>query len=128
MGDETADEITVTGIFNKATATGDHVIELRMPDGSVKTGLVPLEAARALLSVLSPAVLADAAQTAQRMTLPTADLCGLSIVHHGPTAELLIDTKEIGRLVLLMSDEWLAEALEFLRRIQSSRRDSKKIQ
>jgi hypothetical protein len=121
-------EIAVTGIHNKPNADGNHFVELTMPDGSVTSAIFSLEIARALVAVLNPIVHEDAVQTAQRMSLPTAEVSGVSIVHSGPTAELLIDTIGIGRLVLLMSDEWLQEVRTFLDRVQASRKASKTVQ
>jgi hypothetical protein len=121
-------EIAVTGIDPHPTADGDHLIELTMPDGSVTTGFISPAIAHVLVSVLNPVVHANAVRNAKTMVLPSATLAGLSIVHPGPAAELLLDITEMGSLVLLMSDEWLDEVQKYVNRVQASRKISKTVQ
>jgi hypothetical protein len=119
---------SVTGISNKADVSGDYVIEIAMPDGSITFAKVSLGAARALVSVLQPAILEEAEEIAKTMEFPALDVRGVSIVHHGVTAEVLVDILPIGHAVLVMSDEWLQEVQQVLDRVQTSRKNSKTMQ
>ena len=119
--------IKVIGIYNRPETDGSHLVELELPDGSVVHGIIPLKAAHAIVSVLTPEIHVDAGRNAQTMDLPAAEICRLSVVHARPTAELLIGTKEIPAFVLQMSDEWLAELQKSLEKVRSSRQSSKTV-
>ncbi len=120
--------IKVIGIHNRADPDGSHAVELEMPDGSIVHGTISLEAARTFVSILTPEIHADAVQSAQNLKLPAVELSGLNVVHSGPTAELLLETKGFPTFVLQMSDEWLAELQRFLEKVRSSRQSSKTVQ
>jgi len=48
---------------------------------------------------------------------------GLSLVHQGPRAQLLVSTDEIGSLVLTMSDHWAMEAQRMVDHVILSRKN-----
>jgi len=113
----------VTGVSTKPNEDGYHLLELRMPDGSTNTASISPDMARTIVVMLQPYVLEDALRVARTLTLPQVHVNGLSLVHQGPQAQLLVSTDEIGSLVLTMSNHWAMEAQRMVDHVILSRKN-----
>ena len=117
----------ITGVMNKPEANGDYLVEISMPDGTIRMASVSLEVARAMVVILQQAIAEEAVGRA-RGTFLGARVGSASIVHKGPTAELMVGTNELGQIVLETSDEWLLELRRVIDLVLASRQSSKTVQ
>jgi hypothetical protein len=117
----------ITGLMNEPEANGDYLAELLMPDGSSATASISLDVARSFVSILQQAIVEAPAGRA-RGTFVAVRVKSVSVVHNGPTAELLVGSDELGQVVWEMTDEWLAEVRECLDMVSASRQSSKTVQ
>jgi hypothetical protein len=69
----------ITGVSNKPNASGDHVIELSLPEGSTTTALISPDMARVMMDALQPYILERAAHAAQYVVC----LCSGDELEHG---------------------------------------------
>jgi hypothetical protein len=119
----------ITGVSNKPNASGDHVIELSLPDGSTTTALISPDMARVMMDALQPYILERAAHAAQSMLFASAQVTNLSTVRSADnTLELMASTDAIGNLVLVMADEWMLEAQRLIDVVRSSRANLRNMQ
>jgi hypothetical protein len=118
----------ITGVMNKPETNGDYLVEISLPDRTIMTASISMDIARAMVTILQTAIVEEAAGRAQSMSFAGIQVRGASMVHHGPTAELMVGTNEMGQLVLEMSDEWLLEVRQVIDRVLTSRQSSKTIQ
>jgi hypothetical protein len=99
-----------------------------MPDGTITTASISLDIARVMVAILQPAIVEEAVDRAQSMSFAGTRVKSASVVHHGPIAELMVGTDEMGQLVLEMSDEWLLEIRRMIDLVLASRKSSKTVQ
>jgi hypothetical protein len=46
----------ITGVKIEPEASGDYLVELSMPDGTITTASISLDTARAMVAILQPAI------------------------------------------------------------------------
>jgi hypothetical protein len=117
----------ITGVMNRPEANGDYLIEVSMPDGTIATALISLDVARAMVVILQQAIAEEAVGRA-RGTFLAVRVGSASIVHKGPTAELMVGSNELGQTVLETSDECLVELRRVIDLVLASRQSSKTVQ
>jgi hypothetical protein len=117
----------ITALMNEPEANGDYVAELTMPDGTTSTATISLDVARVITVTLQQAIAEQWAKTS-RGTFLVFRVNSASVVHNGPTAELMVGSNELGQTVMQMSDEWFVEVQRYIDRVQTSRQTSRTIQ
>jgi hypothetical protein len=83
---------------------------------------------RAVVAILQPAIVEDAAQRAKNVKLPYVEVNDVGSVQGAQQSELMLGTNQMGRLVLHMSDELLARCRHVLDRLIASRAKPKNLQ
>src|SRR5258708_3679617 len=111
----------VTSILPEPNQDGDNVIGITLGDGSTFDVAIDLGAAQQLVEILQQRLVRWAHESAKNLSFPQFEVTDADVAHKGPGAQLMVSSVQIGRWVLLMTDDVLRKAQREIGRVVTYR-------
>ena len=103
----------VTAVADRLEPDGSQVVAIVTPEGQTIEAEIPAKALARFFQVMQTSLIERAlAPDAGSVDLPELGVTGLKLANQGPTAGILISTRQTGSFVLVLSDDKLASLKE----------------